>query len=141
MKTTLCNIVILVVMIIMVTSCGSRSNEVNNNSPLPEVTGISLDSLCSMGIEVTLWAESKPNYENLIGKKLTQLGWSTEFFAAPTTGWTGEFDWPAVKPHMLWQGKNIAIFKNSLTKRFVVIGSYSTNSPYILNFGGYLYEY
>lgn len=103
------------------------------------VSAISIDSLSTLGIDVTLWAESKEAFEKLNNVDAESVSLSIHTFALSMFGSMSDLDWSATKQYMKWQGNKTELFTN-YGNRFVVIGTYATLQDKLI-FSGYLYKY
>ena len=103
------------------------------------VPQISIDSLSTLGIDVTLWTESQQSFEKLNDAIAERVSLSTHSFVGSTSGLVGEFDWSVAKQYLKWQGNKTELFTN-YGNRFVVFGNYVTLQDKLI-FSGYLYKY
>lgn len=105
--------------------------------------GIRLDSLAKLNIHITLWTESKEDFQKLHGAKwLEKLNSRTETFLYDMTQSSGDFSWEAYKDWMYWQETTIGMFTNfrGETDRFVAVGYYVLDGQK-LRFYGDIYKY
>ncbi len=133
--------IILFVLLAVLGGCLSKNNKEKDTTTeiKSSVPSISIDSLSTLGIDVTLWAESKESFEKLNNVKTERVAWSIHSFIASMAGSMGEFDWAATKQYMKWQGNKTELFSN-YGNRFVVVGTYATLQDRLI-FSGYLYKY
>ncbi|MFA7717645.1 MAG: hypothetical protein WC875_02935 [Candidatus Absconditabacterales bacterium] len=146
MKTKL--IAILSVAIMLISACQNDNNQrisakTNTFKNISELPTISLDSLSKLNINITLWAESKEDYEALTKDTLERVNFATCEFIADMSG-SYDFVWSAMKKYMKWisNGSKMKMFDHQSGEKFVVIGFYY-NSPDAksLHFTGDLYKY
>lgn len=108
------------------------------------VRTISIDSLSKLNIHITLWTESKQNFEDLEQVQLQSIGSRKEQFVRRTPNPFNDFDWNWYKKNMNWVFTNMDLFTHfrDSTDKFVVIGYYTIDSKKeILNFEGDVYKY
>jgi hypothetical protein len=120
-----------------------QKEETPNKDQLVEQT-ISLDSLSKLNIHITLWTESKRNFEELKQVELQSIGSKKEQFVRRTPNPFNDFDWNWYKKNMNWVITNMDLFTHfrDSTDKFVVIGYYTIDAQKeTLNFKGDVYKY
>lgn len=100
---------------------------------------IRLDSLAKLNINVTLWVESKKDFESLYDVELEIVSFYPESFVG---NFSSEFSWEVEKYWMNWEVSSMSIFTDYRldTDRFVVIGYYTLDGQRI-HFYGDVYKY
>lgn len=135
-------IMIVSILLILISGCTSNPQEVTK-CEMKELPNVSIDSLSKLNINITLWAESKENYETLAHDTLKRVGWVRCEFIADMLGMES-FEWSAMKKYMNWRGdgSRLKIFDHKLSERFVVIGFYFDEpNSMTKHFIGDLYKY
>ncbi len=129
---------------LLMSSCNHTQNE-DKPQIHNKVTGISIDSLKKLGTNLTLWAESKQDFEKMNNVKLEQVSSREEWFVSDISQSSGEICWTAYKNWMVWQQNDILVFIQSdinSTAQFVGIGDYfADNEHLLLKFHGTIYRY
>ncbi|MCX6824966.1 MAG: hypothetical protein NTY80_01965 [candidate division SR1 bacterium] len=138
--------IVVGILSILLLACDNKAQEMTEekSSDLPSgQLSISMDSLRKIGINITLWTESKEDYETLIHDTLEETEWRNCNFVIDVSG-AYEFQWPTLKRYMTWRGtkEELRILKNSSDHSFVVIGFYddSIDRGRLLRFIGDVYK-